>query len=98
MSERFFQHTTNSVIKGLSLEWKCPNCEGLNFKIILRGQRRSGDYHTCCRCCKSKYRLVYPTPEKEIEGDVEFLERLYQEDLTREEELDMIKDFDEILQ
>ena len=96
MFERFFEHDTNGVLMGLTLEWKYPKCEGVNFKFILKGQRRSGDYHARCRYWKSKYRVVYPVPEKAIEGEDEFLERLSQEDFTREEELDMIKDFAEI--
>jgi len=96
MFDRFFEHDTEGVLKGLTLEWKCPKCEGLNFKLILRKQRSIGDYHTFCRYCKAKYRVTYPKPEKEIEGEAEFLERLSREDFTREEELDMIRDFAEI--
>ena len=96
MFDRFFEHDTNGVLKGLTLEWKCPKCEGLNFKLILKGRRENGDYHTHCRYCKAKYRVVYPVPQRAIEGEEEFLERLSEEDFTREEELDMIKDFAEI--
>lgn len=96
MFDRFFEHDTEGVLKGLTLEWKCPKCEGLNFKLILRQQRSIGDYHTACRYCKAKYRVIYPKPEKEIEGEAEFLERLDREEFTREEKMDMIKDFAEI--
>jgi hypothetical protein len=96
MFERFFEHDTNGVLKGLTLEWKCPKCEGLNFKLILKEQRKTGDYHTRCRYCKAKFRVIYPLPERAIEGEEEFLERLSYEDFTPEEEMDMIKDFAEI--
>jgi phage FluMu protein Com len=96
MFERFFEHDTNGVLKGLTLEWKCPKCEGLNFKLILKEQRKTGDYHTRCRYCKAKFRVMYPLPERAIEGEEEFLERLSYEDFTPEEEMDMIKDFAEI--
>ena len=96
MFDRFFEHDTSGVLKGFTLEWKCPKCEGLNFKLILKEQRNTGDYHTRCRYCKAKYRVEYPIPKKAIEGEDEFLERLSHEDFTPEEELDMIKDFAEI--
>ncbi|MFA6225913.1 MAG: hypothetical protein WC620_07025 [Methanoregula sp.] len=95
MLDRFFEHDTSGVLKGLTLEWKCPKCEGLNFKIILKEQRNNGTYHTRCRHCKAKYRVGYPLPDRVIEGEEECLERLSYEDFTREEELDMIKDFAE---
>ena len=96
MFDRFFEHDASGILKGLTLEWKCPKCEGLNFKLILKEQRNTGDYHTRCRYCKAKYRVEYPIPKKAIEGEDEFLERLSHEDFTPEEELDMIKDFAEI--
>ena len=96
MFDRFFEHDTSGVLKGLTLEWKCPQCEGLNFKLILKGERNIGDYHTNCRYCKAKYRVEYPVPKSAIEGEDAFLERLSNEDFTPEEELDMIKDFAEI--
>lgn len=96
MFDRFFEHDTDGVLKGLTLEWKCPKCEGLNFKLILKDQRNSGESHAHCRYCKAKFRVNYPVPDKAIEGEAEFLERLAEEDFTQEEELDMIKDFAEI--
>ena len=96
MFDQFFEHDTDGVLKGLTLEWKCPKCEGFNFKLILKEQRNDGNYHTRCRYCKAKYQVNYPVPEKAIEGEDKFLERLSEEDFTREEELDMIKDFAEI--
>ena len=96
MFHKFFEHDTNGELKGLTLEWKCPECEGLNFNLILKEQRHIGDYHSRCRYCKAKYRVEYPVPKKAIEGEDEFLERLSHEDFTPEEELDMIKDFAEI--
>jgi phage FluMu protein Com len=96
MFDRFFEQDTHGVLKGLTLEWKCPTCKGLNFRLILIGQRNSGICHTQCRDCKAKYRVDYPVPDRAIEGEEEFLERLSDEDFTSEEELDMIKDFAEI--
>ena len=96
MFDRFFEHDTSGILKGLTLEWKCPQCEGLNFKLILKGERNNGDYHTRCRYCKAKYRVEYPVPKSAIEGEDAFLERLSYEDFTPEEEFDMIKDFAEI--
>ncbi|PKL58461.1 MAG: hypothetical protein CVV34_02185 [Methanomicrobiales archaeon HGW-Methanomicrobiales-5] len=97
MFDRFFEHDTSGVLKGLTLEYKCPKCAGLNFKIILKEERNIGNYHTRCRYCKSKYLVNYPVPKKAIEGEDEFLERLSNEDFSHEEELDMIKDFAEIV-
>lgn len=96
MFEQFIEHDTSGILKGLTLEWKCPHCEGLNFKLILKEQRNRGNYHTRCRYCKAKYQVNYPKPERAIEGEEEFLERLSYEDFTSEEELDMIKNFAEI--
>jgi rubredoxin len=96
MFDRFFEHDTSGVLKGLTLEWKCPKCEGMNFKLILKEQRDHGSYHTRCRYCKAKYNVDYPVPDRAVEGEDEFLERLSLEDFSREEELDMIKDFAEI--
>jgi phage FluMu protein Com len=96
MFDRLFEHDASGVLKGLTLEWKCPKCEGLNFKLILKGERNIGNYHTHCRYCKAKFRVEYPVPKKAIEGEEEFLERLSNEDFTHEEEMDMIKDFAEI--
>ena len=96
MFDRFLEHDASGVLKGLTLEWKCPGCEGLNFKLILKEERNTGDNHTRCRYCKAKYRVNYPVPDKAVEGEEVFLARLSQEDFTQEEEIDMIKDFAEI--
>jgi len=45
------------------------------------------------RHCKVKYRVNYPKPATETGGEKEFLERLSREDFTRDEEIEMIKDF-----
>jgi len=45
------------------------------------------------RYCKVKSRVNYPKPAVEIEDGKEFLERRSREDFTRDEEIDMIKDF-----
>lgn len=96
MLEKFIEHDTEGKIKGLTLEWQCPTCAGLNFKILLYKQRVTGEYHTRCRYCKAKYRVKFTVPEKTVEGEKEFMERLSLEDFTTEEQLDMVKDFAEI--
>jgi rubredoxin len=96
MFERFFEHDTTGIVKGLTLEWKCPKCNRLNFKLIFMGQRNIGICSTYCRDCKAKYRVEYPVPVPPVEGEKEFLERLSDEDFTSEEEFDMYKDFAEI--
>ena len=35
MFEKFIEHDTEGKIKALTLEWQCPTCAGLNFKILL---------------------------------------------------------------
>jgi hypothetical protein len=96
MFERFFEQDTKGELKGLTLEWTCTKCDGLNFKLILKEDRNRGDCHARCRYCRAKYRVQYPVPAKPVEGEDEFLERMSREDFTRDEELDMIKDFAEI--
>ena len=96
MFDRFFEHDTAGTLKALTLEWKCPKCEGLNFRILMKGQRDSGEYHTRCRYCRSKFRVNYPRPDKAIDGEAEFMDRISQEDFSEEERTDMIRDFAEI--
>jgi hypothetical protein len=96
MFDRLFEHTTEGRIKGLTLEWKCPKCEGLNFKILFLGQRDTGEYHTRCRYCKAKFRVAYPVPGAVIHGEAEFFERLSEEDFPKDTQIELIKDFAEI--
>jgi rubredoxin len=96
MFERFIEHDAHGKFKGLTLEWKCPTCEGLNFKILIKGQRNSGIYRARCRYCKAKYRVNYPLPDGVIEGEAEFLERISREGFSSEEQVDLISDFAEI--
>ena len=96
MFDQFIEHDAEGRVKGLTLEWLCPKCSGLNFKILLNKQRVTGEYHTRCRYCKAKYRVKFPVPEMVVAGEKEFMERLSLEDFTPEEQLDMIKDFAEI--
>jgi phage FluMu protein Com len=96
MFERFFEHDTKGALKGLTLEWKCPQCEGLNFRILIKGQRASGEYHTRCRYCRAKFRVVYSGGDIIIPGEAEFLGMLDKEDFPSEERTEMIRDFAEI--
>ncbi len=96
MFDQFIEHDTEGKLKGLTLEWQCPKCSGLNFKILLSKQRAAGEYHTRCRYCKAKYRVKFPVPEKAIAGEEEFMERISLEKFSPEEQMDMIKDFAEI--
>jgi hypothetical protein len=67
MFEKFFEHDTEGALKGLTLEWKCPQCEGLNFRILVSGQRASGECHTRCRYCRARFRVVY--------SEIEYMKR-----------------------
>jgi transcription elongation factor Elf1 len=96
MFDQFIEHDTEGTLKALTLEWKCPKCEGLNFKILLSKQRVTGKYHTRCRYCKAKYRVKFPVIEKPIAGEEEFMDRITLEKFTPEEQMDMIRDFAEI--
>jgi transcription elongation factor Elf1 len=96
MFEQFIEHDTEGKVKGLTLEWQCPKCAGLNFRILMSKQRSTGEYHTRCRYCKAKYRVKFPAVEKPVPGEAEFMERLSKEDFSPEENTDMIKDFAEI--
>jgi transcription elongation factor Elf1 len=96
MFDRFIEHDTDGSIKGLTLEWKCPKCDGMNFKILLKTLRESGQYHTRCRYCKAKFQVNYPVSTTEIEGEAEFMERLTKAEFFEDEEMDLIRDFAEI--
>jgi rubredoxin len=96
MFDKYFEHDTEGKVKGLTLEWQCPKCAGLNFKILLNKQRMTGEYHSRCRYCKAKYRVAFPIAEKPVAGEKEFLERLSFEDFPAEDQMDMLKDFAEI--
>jgi transcription elongation factor Elf1 len=96
MFERFFERDVTGALKGLTLEWKCPDCAGLNFRILGLGVRNSGEYHTHCRYCKAKFRSLFEKPAAPVEGEAEFLDKLAAEDFSREEQVDMTRDFAEI--
>ena len=96
MFERFIEHDTEGTLKALTLEWMCPKCSGMNFRILTRIQRDTGEYHTVCRYCRAKYRVQFKKPEREVEGEKEFLHRIGLEDFNQEEQTDMIRDFAEI--
>ena len=96
MFERFFERDVTGALKGLTLEWKCPDCAGLNFRILQKSVRDSGEYHTWCRYCKAKFRTLFEKPSGLVEGEAGFMERITNEDFTDEEITDMIRDFAEI--
>nr|WP_321349451.1 hypothetical protein [uncultured Methanoregula sp.] len=96
MFDTLFERETSGTLKALTLEWQCPKCQGLNFRILRKGIRETGLYHTRCRYCKAKFRVSYPDPKRPIPGEDEFMERIFDEDFTNDETDDMIKDFAEI--
>ena len=96
MFERFFEQAAGGVLKALTLEWKCPQCEGINFRILTRRERAGGEYHTRCRYCRAKFGVSFPIPAKPVEGEAEFLNRIADDEFTDEERTDMIRDFAEI--
>ncbi len=96
MFERFFSRDTPGTVKGLTLEWQCPDCDGLNFRILGRSERRSGQYATRCRYCKAKFVVGFEPPTRPVEGEDAFREKLDTEDFSLEERTDLIRDFAEI--
>ena len=96
MFERFFERDIGGTIKGLTLEWQCPDCAGLNFRILTRFDRHAGQYSTRCRYCKAKFRTLFEPPAGPVEGEDAFMDRLDAEDFSDEERTDMIRDFAEI--
>ena len=96
MFERFFEQDKEGVLKALTLEWLCPECEGMNFRILTRNQRTTGVYHTRCRYCRAKFRVSFRIPERPVEGEDAIMERIADPEFTHEERTDMIRDFAEI--
>lgn len=96
MFERFFERDTSGTIKGLTLEWQCPDCAGLNFRLLGRSDRHAGKYSTRCRYCKAKFRVLFEKPDGPVEGEDAFMDLLDLEDFSGEERTDMIRDFAEI--
>lgn len=96
MFERFFERDTRGTIKGLTLEWKCPDCAGLNFRILGRGDRHAGKYSTRCRYCKAKFCALFEPPIRPVDGEDVFMELLDAEEFSHDERTDMIRDFAEI--
>gem|GEM_PF-4538772 len=64
MFERFFRRDTAGAIKGLTLEWQCPDCAGLNFRILSRSDRAGGEYDSYCRYCRAKFRVLFEKHEE----------------------------------
>jgi len=96
MFDSLFEHETSGTLKALTLEWQCPSCRGLNFKLLMKQAREAGLYHTRCRYCRAKYRVSYPDAGRIIPGEDAFMERLAEEEFSDAETQDMIKDYAEI--
>ena len=95
--DHIFEHRTIGALKGMTLEWRCPKCQGNNYRLLPQATRKSGVYHTRCRYCRAKFHVDFPDGEKPVPGEEDFLRRLSREKFTEEEELDLIKDFAEIV-
>ncbi|MFA4860747.1 hypothetical protein [Methanoregula sp.] len=96
MFDSLFEHETGGTLKALTLEWQCPKCQGLNFKLLMKNIRETGLYHTRCRYCKAKFRVSYPDAGRSIPGEDEFMERITEEDFPDTDVQDLIKDYAEI--
>jgi transcription elongation factor Elf1 len=96
MFERFFERNGQGTVRGLTLEWKCPDCAGLNFRILSRADRATGAYHTRCRYCRAKFSVAFPVQDTPVNGEDAFMDELEAEDFSDEEKTDMIRDFAEI--
>jgi hypothetical protein len=96
MFERFFEKETSGTLKGMTLEWECPNCSGKNFRILNIAERGAGEYHAHCRYCRVRYRIAFPPPAGSIEGEDAFMERLSDEHFTTDEQRELVRDFAEI--
>jgi rubredoxin len=96
MFERLFEKEATGALKGMTLEWVCPRCSGKNFRILPVDERETGEHHDHCRYCRVKYRVAFPPPAENIEGEAEFYERLSDEHYTAEEQQELVRDFAEI--
>jgi hypothetical protein len=96
MFDSIFEKDAAGTLKALTLEWICPKCDGRNFRILTRGERRSGEYHGRCRYCRTRCRAAFSPPETLVDGEAEFMDRIDLEEFTDEERTDMIRDFAEI--
>jgi len=92
----FFEKDAAGSLKALTLEWICPACGGRNFRILTRTERKSGEYHGRCRYCRTKCGVDFPPQETDVDGEMDFMDRISEEDFTPEEKTDMIRDFAEI--
>lgn len=96
MFERFFSRDGTGTVRGMTLEWQCPDCAGLNFRILGWADRKKGVYPARCRYCKAKFSIAFDIPAGPVAGEAEFLGNLGMEDFTAEEKTDMVRDFAEI--
>jgi hypothetical protein len=96
MFDWLFEKDAEGTLKALTLEWTCRKCEGMNFRILSKRERMSGQYHGRCRYCRTKCGITFHPQEQAVGGEAEFMERISDEDFTAEEQTDMIRDFAEI--
>ncbi|MDD1684388.1 MAG: hypothetical protein LUQ19_00705 [Methanoregula sp.] len=96
MFERLFEKEAHGVLKGMTLEWVCPSCAGVNFRLLSPDDRLGGEHHNHCRYCRTKYRVSYTPPAGPLEGEAGFMERLSDEHFTAEEKQELIRDYAEI--
>ena len=96
MFDWLFEMDAEGTLKALTLEWTCRKCEGMNFRILPKRERMSGQYHGRCRYCHTKCGVTFPPQEREVAGEAEFMDRIAVDEFTAEEQADMIRDFAEI--
>jgi len=96
MFERFFEKDAVGALKGLTLEWPCPRCNGINFRILRQAERRLPEFHATCRYCKTRCRVSFPPQAGSLPGEPAFMERLADEEFSEGEQEDLIRDFAEI--
>jgi len=96
MFERFFEKDASGTLKGLTLEWACPQCNGINFRILRDPERRLPEFRAPCRYCKTRCRVLFSPQSGSLPGEAAFMERLADEEFIEHEQEDLIRDFAEI--
>ena len=96
MFDALFEKDAGGTLKALTLEWACPKCGGMNFRILSQQDRAIGEYHGRCRYCRTRCRVTFPPPARAVDGEAEFMKRISYEDFTDEERTDMLRDYAEI--
>lgn len=96
MFERLFEKEAHGALKGMTLEWACPSCAGINFRLLSPEERGSGEHHDHCRYCRARFRVLFTPATSPSEGEAGFVERLADEHFSAEEQQELIRDFAEI--